>query len=52
VLTNGSGILDKHPAQKDTKHVIIRGSTNDTRAEWAYTPWVRIAKKNWKKEQN
>ena len=33
------GILDKHPAQKDVKHVIIKGSTEDHREIANYTPW-------------
>jgi alpha-ketoglutarate-dependent taurine dioxygenase len=33
------GILDRHPAQKDQKHVIIKGSTEDHRDMLAYTPW-------------
>jgi sulfonate dioxygenase len=33
------GILDKHPAQKDQKHVIIKGSTEDHREIASYTPW-------------
>ena len=33
------GILDKHPAQKDVKHVIIKGSREDHRSISAYTPW-------------
>ena len=32
-------ILDKHPAQKDQKHVIIKGSTEDHREILSYTPW-------------
>ncbi|KAI1854022.1 hypothetical protein JX266_001163 [Neoarthrinium moseri] len=33
------GILDKHPAQKDVKHVIIRGSRENHREILKYTPW-------------
>lgn len=33
------GILDRHPAQKDQKHVIIKGSTEDHREILSYTPW-------------
>ncbi|CAI4212043.1 unnamed protein product [Parascedosporium putredinis] len=33
------GILDRHPAQKDVKHVIIRGSREDHREILNYTPW-------------
>jgi sulfonate dioxygenase len=33
------GTLDKHPAQKDVKHVIIKGSTEDHREIASYTPW-------------
>lgn len=33
------GTLDKHPAQKDAKHVTIRGSVEDHRQLLAYTPW-------------
>jgi len=33
------GILDKHPAQKDQKHVTIKGSTEDHREIASYTPW-------------
>jgi sulfonate dioxygenase len=33
------GTLDKHPAQKDQKHVIIKGSTEDHREILKYTPW-------------
>ncbi|KAK4954503.1 hypothetical protein LTR10_007934 [Elasticomyces elasticus] len=33
------GKLDKHPAQKDVKHVIIKGSTEDHREILSYTPW-------------
>ncbi|KAJ9312927.1 hypothetical protein DTO271D3_6841 [Paecilomyces variotii] len=33
------GILDKHPAQKDQRHVVIRGSTEDHREIGKYTPW-------------
>lgn len=33
------GILDRHPAQKDQKHVIIKGSTDDHREMLSYTPW-------------
>ncbi|KAK4912712.1 hypothetical protein LTR49_018885 [Elasticomyces elasticus] len=33
------GELDKHPAQKDVKHVIIKGSTEDHREILSYTPW-------------
>jgi alpha-ketoglutarate-dependent taurine dioxygenase len=33
------GELDKHPAQKDQRHVTIKGSTQDTRQDNAYTPW-------------
>lgn len=33
------GTLDRHPAQKDVKHVIIRGSVDDHREVSKYTPW-------------
>ncbi|KIV94956.1 hypothetical protein PV10_02670 [Exophiala mesophila] len=33
------GTLDRHPAQKDVKHVIIKGSTEDHRELNKYTPW-------------
>lgn len=33
------GILDKHPAQKDQKHVTIKGSNGDSRQDSVYTPW-------------
>ncbi|KAL3424689.1 alpha-ketoglutarate-dependent sulfonate dioxygenase [Phlyctema vagabunda] len=33
------GILDKHPAQKNQRHVTIRGTTADTRQLANYTPW-------------
>ncbi|KAF2165376.1 hypothetical protein M409DRAFT_24226 [Zasmidium cellare ATCC 36951] len=33
------GILDRHPAQKDQKHVVIKGSTQDHRQIANYTPW-------------
>ncbi|KAL2001890.1 hypothetical protein VTN02DRAFT_1045 [Thermoascus thermophilus] len=33
------GTLDRHPAQKDQKHVIIRGSTENHREIAKYTPW-------------
>lgn len=33
------GVLDKHPAQKDQRHVIIKGSTEDHREILSYTPW-------------
>ncbi|PSN62990.1 alpha-ketoglutarate-dependent sulfonate dioxygenase [Corynespora cassiicola Philippines] len=33
------GILDKHPAQKDVRHVTIKGSTADHRRDAVYTPW-------------
>jgi sulfonate dioxygenase len=33
------GTLDKHPAQKDVKHVIIKGSREDHREIANYTPW-------------
>ncbi|KAF2494501.1 alpha-ketoglutarate-dependent sulfonate dioxygenase [Lophium mytilinum] len=33
------GILDVHPAQKDTKHLIIRGSSTDHRDLLNHTPW-------------
>jgi sulfonate dioxygenase len=33
------GILDKHPAQKDAKHVTIKGSNADHRKDSIYTPW-------------
>lgn len=33
------GVLDKHPAQKDVKHVVISGSTRDHREMANYTPW-------------
>lgn len=34
------GVLDKHPAQKDVKHVTIKGSTKDHREISKYTPWA------------
>ncbi|KAH7148340.1 alpha-ketoglutarate-dependent sulfonate dioxygenase [Dactylonectria macrodidyma] len=33
------GILDKHPAQKDLRHLVISGSTADHRELSNYTPW-------------
>ncbi|KAM0810158.1 putative Alpha-ketoglutarate-dependent sulfonate dioxygenase [Seiridium cardinale] len=33
------GILDRHPAQKDVRHVIIRGSKENHRELPKYTPW-------------
>ncbi|KAL1897446.1 hypothetical protein Sste5346_004184 [Sporothrix stenoceras] len=33
------GILDRHPAQKDVRHVVIKGSTEDHRNILSYTPW-------------
>ncbi|KAH9996639.1 alpha-ketoglutarate-dependent sulfonate dioxygenase [Xylariaceae sp. FL0662B] len=33
------GTLDRHPAQKDVKHVVIRGSCEDHRELLKYTPW-------------
>lgn len=33
------GVLDRHPAQKDVKHVTIKGSTEDHRDILQYTPW-------------
>ncbi|KAK3623470.1 hypothetical protein LTR56_021560 [Elasticomyces elasticus] len=33
------GELDKHPAQKDVKHVVIKGSTEDHREILSYTSW-------------
>ncbi|GKT52173.1 alpha-ketoglutarate-dependent sulfonate dioxygenase [Colletotrichum spaethianum] len=33
------GTLDRHPAQKEVKHVIIRGSREDHREILKYTPW-------------
>ncbi|EPE05326.1 alpha-ketoglutarate-dependent sulfonate dioxygenase [Ophiostoma piceae UAMH 11346] len=33
------GTLDRHPAQKDVRHVVIKGSTEDHRDILAYTPW-------------
>ncbi len=33
------GVLDKHPAQKDARHVVIRGSREDHRELPKYTPW-------------
>ncbi|KAI0469908.1 alpha-ketoglutarate-dependent sulfonate dioxygenase [Xylariaceae sp. FL0804] len=33
------GELDRHPAQKDQKHVTISGSTEDHREISIYTPW-------------
>jgi sulfonate dioxygenase len=33
------GILDRHPAQKDVRHVVIKGSTEDHRDILSYTPW-------------
>ncbi|KAJ4289098.1 hypothetical protein N0V90_011440 [Kalmusia sp. IMI 367209] len=33
------GILDKHPAQKDVRHVTIKGSSSDYRQDSVYTPW-------------
>lgn len=39
VLFQHYGILDRHPAQKDQKHVIIKGSRDDHREILKYTPW-------------
>ncbi|KUI69986.1 hypothetical protein VM1G_04865 [Cytospora mali] len=33
------GILDRHPAQKDVRHVVIKGSQDDHREVLKYTPW-------------
>lgn len=33
------GTLDRHPAQKDVRHVVIRGSREDHREMLKYTPW-------------
>jgi len=33
------GVLDRHPAQKDARHVVIRGSREDHREILKYTPW-------------
>lgn len=33
------GILDKHPAQKDVRHVTIKGSSSDYRRDSVFTPW-------------
>lgn len=33
------GTLDRHPAQKDARHVVIRGSREDHRELLKYTPW-------------
>ncbi|ORY17465.1 alpha-ketoglutarate-dependent sulfonate dioxygenase [Clohesyomyces aquaticus] len=33
------GILDKHPAQKEVRHVTIKGSSSDWRRDSVYTPW-------------
>ncbi|KAK3694524.1 alpha-ketoglutarate-dependent sulfonate dioxygenase [Podospora appendiculata] len=33
------GALDRHPAQKDVRHVVIRGSREDHREILKYTPW-------------
>ncbi|KAK4496416.1 hypothetical protein PRZ48_012396 [Zasmidium cellare] len=33
------GTLDRHPAQKNQKHVVIKGSTEDHRQIANYTPW-------------
>jgi alpha-ketoglutarate-dependent taurine dioxygenase len=33
------GTLDKHPAQRDVKHVVIRGSKENHREILNYTPW-------------
>lgn len=33
------GTLDRHPAQKDVKHVVIRGSRENHREISKYTPW-------------
>lgn len=33
------GILDRHPAQRDVRHVVIRGSREDHREIAKYTPW-------------
>jgi alpha-ketoglutarate-dependent taurine dioxygenase len=33
------GTLDRHPAQRDVAHVVIRGSREDHREILGYTPW-------------
>ncbi|KAI5859409.1 hypothetical protein GGS23DRAFT_616048 [Durotheca rogersii] len=33
------GTLDRHPAQKDVRHVVIHGSREDHREVLKYTPW-------------
>ncbi|KIW73313.1 hypothetical protein PV04_01444 [Phialophora macrospora] len=33
------GTLDRHPAQKEVKHVVIKGSQDDHRETNKYTPW-------------
>ncbi|KAK7445970.1 alpha-ketoglutarate-dependent sulfonate dioxygenase [Colletotrichum acutatum] len=33
------GTLDRHPAQKDVKYVVIKGSREDHREILKYTPW-------------
>jgi sulfonate dioxygenase len=33
------GELDKHPSQKNQRHMTIKGSTRDTRLDNVYTPW-------------
>lgn len=33
------GVLDRHPAQRDQRHVIIKGSKEDHREISKYTPW-------------
>lgn len=33
------GTLDRHPAQKDARHVVIRGSREDHHELLKYTPW-------------
>lgn len=33
------GTLDKHPAQKEQRHVTIKGTTDDSREILNYTPW-------------
>lgn len=38
-----SGILDRHPSQKDTNHLAIKGSNNDSRQLSNYTPWPQAS---------
>jgi sulfonate dioxygenase len=33
------GKLDRHPSQKDSNHLVIRGSNQDSRDVSNYTPW-------------